>query len=344
MNFEPRVWQAASHLVALVVMLGPGMLAAQDIHFSQFFNAPLASGPGNIGVFDGDYRVNGIFRQQWRSVTTPYRTFALGGDAANFQGVHGLGVGVWLFNDRAGDSHLNQFHLSVGASWTEHFGTSREHAITGGVQVGFTSLTLDNGGLSFDAQYNGFYYDPNLDSGERFARDGLVHPDVNVGAVYRYHPTERQLIQVGFSLFNLTTPSIGFLGEPGVPLDTRSTFNVTTRFPVSEKLDLLPMAQYMKQGKFNEFDLGANIRYLLLQRYGLHRAVLAGFHRRAADAGYLYAGFDYDDWTLGLSYDINSSDLVPASRNRGAIEFTLIRIFKKRPALPARFKACPVQL
>ncbi|MEO8591301.1 MAG: type IX secretion system membrane protein PorP/SprF, partial [Flavobacteriales bacterium] len=122
MSFEPRAGRTVHKLVArsswlavLIVLVAPRALRAQDIHFSQFFNAPLALGPGNIGVFDGDYRVNGLFRQQWRSVTTPYRTFALGGDAANFQGVQGLGVGAWLFNDRAGDSHLNQFHLSVGA-------------------------------------------------------------------------------------------------------------------------------------------------------------------------------------------------------------------------------------
>ena len=63
-------------------MLAPRVLA-QDIHFSQFFHTPLASSPGNIGAFDGDYRVHGIFRQQWRAVTQPYRTFGLGYDAAN---------------------------------------------------------------------------------------------------------------------------------------------------------------------------------------------------------------------------------------------------------------------
>jgi hypothetical protein len=42
-----------------------------------------------------------------------------------------------------------------------------------------------------------------------------------------------------------------------------------------------------------------------------------------------------------VSYDINFSDLVPASRNRGGIEFTAVHIFRKRPMVPARFKACP---
>lgn len=328
----------------IAALINPYSISAQDIHFSQFFNAPLALGPGCIGNFDGDHRVSGIFRQQWRSVTVPYRTFGLGGDAAHFMGVKKLGVGAWLFNDRAGDSRLNQFHLDVGASWTERFGNASEHAITAGIQVGFTSLTLDNSGLSFDAQYNGFYYDPDLDSGERFARDGLVHPDVSTGAVYRYQPAARKLVQFGFALFNLTTPEIGFLGEPGVPLDMRSAFHAITRFPVTDELDILPMGQFMKQGEFNELDLGANVRYILLERYGLQRAVQAGLHFRAADAGYIYAGFDHDDWTFGVSYDINTSDLVPASRNRGAIEFAVVRIFRKRPVVPARFKACPDQL
>lgn len=316
----------------------------QDIHFSQFFNTPLASGPGTIGAFDGDYRFNGIFRQQWRAVTIPYRTFAFGGEAAHVGNIKGLSLGAWVFNDKAGDSRLNQFHFNFGASWTERFGASNAHAITGGVQLGFTSLSLDPAGLTFDNQYNGYYYDPNLATGEQFARTATTHPDVNIGATYRYQLDERTKVQVGFGLFNLTTPEINFLGGPVSDLDMRSSAHAMVQFPISGKLDLLPMVQFMTQGEFQELDLGSNLRYILLDRYGLRRAVLVGAHYRAADAGYLYAGLEYDDWTFGLSYDINTSDLVPASRNRGAIELTAIRILRKRPAIPVHFKACPTQI
>jgi type IX secretion system PorP/SprF family membrane protein len=328
---------------ALVVLLVT-RVCAQDIHFTQYFNAPLSLGPAVIGQFDGQYRLNGIFRQQWRSVTVPYRTFALGGDAANFRNVEGLGVGAWLFGDKAGDSRLGQFHLSVGASWAERFGDERQHALSAGLQVGLTSLTLDTRDLSYDNQYNGFAYDPSLPSGERFDRDGLIHPDVHAGLVYSYHPAPREQFRAGFGFFNLTTPPIGFLGEPGVPLDVRSTFHAMGQFPVHEDFDLLPVLQYMNQGTFWEFDLGANIRYILLDRYGITRAISGGLHWRAADAGAVHAGLEYDDWTFGMSYDINTSDLVPASRNRGGIEFSVIRILKRRPAVPVRFKACPDQL
>lgn len=341
----PLTTRKARSCGVLVVLLLMTSLpsAAQDIHFSQFFNTPLASGPGTIGAFDGEYRFNGIFRQQWRAVTIPYRTFAFGGDAVNAAGVKGLGLGAWLFNDKAGDSRLNQFHLSVGASWTQRFGTTDEHALTGGVQFGFTSISLDPGALTFDNQYNGYYFDPGLSSGEQFARSSATHADFNIGATYRYRSDARTHLQVGIGLFNLTQPEISFLGGPSTALDMRTSSHVMVQFPVAAKLDLLPMVQFMSQGEFQELDLGSNLRYIMLDRYGLKRAALVGLHFRAADAGYVYAGLEHDDWTFGLSYDINTSDLVPASRNRGAIEITAIRILRKRPSIPVHFKACPAQ-
>ncbi|MBK6370185.1 MAG: PorP/SprF family type IX secretion system membrane protein [Flavobacteriales bacterium] len=317
---------------------------AQDIHFSQFFNSPLASGPGAIGTFEGQYRFNGIFRQQWRSVTIPYRTFAFGADAADVGGIGGLGVGAWIYNDRAGDSQLNQFHFSMGASWTEHFGADRDHALTGGVQFGITNLSLDPSSLTFDSQYNGYYFDPNSATNERIIRDAKTHSDLHAGLVYRFNMDHRKGVQVGFNAFNLTTPNIDFLGGPYTALDVRTSSHLMLWFPIAKKLDLRPMLQYMAQGEFQEFDIGSNVRYILLDRFGLLRALSVGLHYRAADAGYVYAGLEYDDWTFGMSYDINTSSLVPASRNRGAIELTAIRILRKRPVVPVRFKACPTQL
>lgn len=328
-------------LPALVALLRCG---AQDIHFSQFFNVPMGLNPGGIGQFDGDYRAHGVFRQQWRSVTVPYRTFGLGGDARDFKGVKGLGLGAWLFNDRAGDSRMNQFHFSLGASWTETLDARKRHSLTVGAQLGITSLTIDNGGLTFDAQYNGFTYDPSRDNGEDFRRYGLAHEDVHAGLVYRYARSSRQWLQAGFGLFNLTRPGVGFLGEPSIPLDRRSDAHAMASFTVHPDIDVLPVMRFMAQGTFRELDLGANARYILLERYGLKRALLAGLHLRARDAGFIFAGLERDDWTFGMSYDINTSDLVPASRYRGAIEFTAVRIWRKRPPVPVRFKACPEQL
>lgn len=330
-------WLAAALTLALRV-------GAQDIHFSQFFNTPYATSPGNTGLFDGDLRVAGVYRQQWRSVTLPYRTFGLGGDAAHVAKVKGLGVGAWLYNDKAGDSRLNTFQFTVGLSWTQHFGKKQEQSLTLGVQGGLTSLTIDYSALRFDAQYNGFYYDPSLANNEQFTRDSRTHPDVHAGLVYRYTPSRRERIEAGIALFNLTTPDIAFFDASPSPLDRRTAVHVTTQFPVSAKVDVLPMLRFMKQGTFQELDLGGMARYILLDHYGVVHALQGGLFWRAADAGYLYAGLECEDWTFGVSYDVNLSDLEPASRNRGGIELTAVRVFRRKPAVPVRFKSCPDQI
>jgi type IX secretion system PorP/SprF family membrane protein len=319
-----------------------GTLRAQDIHFSQFFNAPYAQNPGNIGQFDGDYRMGAIYRQQWRSVTVPYNTFGIGGDAADLAGVKGLGLGVWVFNDKAGTSQLNTFHADLGASWTQHFGT--EQALTLGLQAGFTNVGINYNALRFDAQYNGFSYDPSLGTGEQFPRDARSHMDLHAGIGYRYTPEKRRHFQAGLAFFNLTTPDVSLFDAAPSPLDRRTLFHAGAQFPVSEKLDVLPMLQWQGQGKFRELDIGGTVRYILLDRWDLLRTVQAGLFMRAKDAGYFYAGLEHDDWTFGLSYDINLSRLEPASRNRGGVEVTAIKVFRKRPPVPVRYKACPEQL
>src|SRR4249919_1666457 len=49
----------------------------QDLHFSQFFEAPLLRNPSLAGIFEGDFRAQMVYRNQWASVTTPYQTASL---------------------------------------------------------------------------------------------------------------------------------------------------------------------------------------------------------------------------------------------------------------------------
>ena len=59
----------------LFITLSNG-ITCQDIHFSQFNLAPLNLNPAMTGSFNGDYRFVGNLRNQWSSVTVPYKTFA----------------------------------------------------------------------------------------------------------------------------------------------------------------------------------------------------------------------------------------------------------------------------
>ena len=54
-------------------------LTAQDIHFSQFEMAPLQQNPALAGALYGvQATIN--YKDQWRAIGTPYKTFAVGYD------------------------------------------------------------------------------------------------------------------------------------------------------------------------------------------------------------------------------------------------------------------------
>ena len=100
---------------------------SQDIHFSQFFEAPLLRNPSLAGIFSGDIRVQGVYRDQWNSVTNAYRTGSLN---AEYKMPIGKGddfmtTGVQVLYDKAGTVGLNthllpalNYHKSLSSEKT----------------------------------------------------------------------------------------------------------------------------------------------------------------------------------------------------------------------------------
>ena len=142
-------------------------LRCQDAHFSQFDNTPLAINPSQAGAFDGNTRVIMNYRDQWRSISMPYKTFAFSADASLLTRklVSGfLGAGISFVSDNAGDSKLgvNQINLSLAY----HVRVAKNNFVSAGIQSGVAqrSIRLDN--LTWDNQYDGNNYNPDLPSNE----------------------------------------------------------------------------------------------------------------------------------------------------------------------------------
>src|ERR1043165_3652339 len=95
-------------LIWLCFMLGTSMAHGQDLHFSQFFEAPLLRNPSLAGIFTGDIRFQGVYRSQWGSVTVPYKTGSF-----NFEYKKPIGhgndfftTGLQVLYDRAGSTNF----------------------------------------------------------------------------------------------------------------------------------------------------------------------------------------------------------------------------------------------
>lgn len=328
-----------SKLILLLSLFIYSNLNAQDIHFSQFDLSPINLNPALTGHFVGDYRFIGNYRTQWSSVTIPYNTFSLGGDAKNLFTNKNIAVGVQINQDKAGDSKFKTFQTNLSASYLLPINDASN--ISFGVQTGLTNKKIAYDPLYFDVQYDGYSFDPNLPNQESFNTNSKTYLNLHLGSSYFNQIDNRKSFGGGLALFNITKPSENFNNDVKIKLNRRFVFHANAEWEITQKLNVLPSLLFMKQGKFSEFNFGGSVKYILTDFIGLYRTVWFGMFYRNKDAGFLTAGVDYDNWKVGVSYDINTSSLVPASRKRGGLEIAIIYIINKTPFKRIQHRVCP---
>ena len=98
-------------LIVCIAMQMHIAAVAQDVGFSQFYDQPLLPNPALAGIFTGDIRLTASYRNQWQSVTVPYRTFGLSSEIKFPMQIMGrdltLTTGLQLFRDVAGTSEFS---------------------------------------------------------------------------------------------------------------------------------------------------------------------------------------------------------------------------------------------
>ncbi len=257
-------------------------LWAQDIHWSQFNNNQIFQNPGNAGFFKGDYRIIANYRQQWKSVTLPYTTFSFSGDTRLPQNQK-IGLGLLFFNDQAGDGKFRTVEFQTNLSYRLNLTPDSVHTLRPGINIGINHRQVLWNQFSFDDQYNGAYYDPNLPTNENYQTQRNTNLSLGLGAVYEYAPTERKRVTGGIGFYNLNRPNQGFFGQK-VPRDIRTSIFVKVSHPINDDWDLIPSVSFQVQGKYREFILGSNAKYTLINRLGQYRAVYFGAWWRNRDA------------------------------------------------------------
>lgn len=311
----------------------------QDIHWSQFNDIPLFQNPGNAGHFNGDYRFVGNFRDQWRSVTVPFSTFSLSADTRLYNNKN-VGLGFLFFNDVVGDGKMRTIEFQGNASFLMKITKDSMHTIRPGINVGMNHRQINWDQLYFDNQFNGINFDPNLPTGETYQTDRKTNLSVGVGAIYEYYISKRKKMTAGLGFYNLNRPNQGFYGKD-IQRDIRMNVFVKGLYKLDIDWDLVPSINLSIQGKYREFLIGSSLKYTLIEKAGTYRALYGGLWYRNRDAAYLSVGMDFQDWFVGLSYDINFSKLVPASNLRGGFEIAARYILNHYKPKKVIHRICP---
>ena len=310
-------------------------LKSQDAVFSQINESPVILNPANAGS-QYDIRTNLNFRQQWRSVTDPYITIAVSADAKlfskNSSSSSSLGLGLFVLNDKAGIAKLNNFKSGLIIAGKVPIASNQN--ISSGISLAFSQTHIDLSALSWDKQYDGLNYNPDLPSGETFISERTQNIDLGVGVQWSYGKGATTLssndnfaAQAGISVFHINKPNYDFITNDKAYI--RTMIHTTVSFGVeNSNIQFSPSMYFTFQGPSKMLYLGNFVKYKLQESskytdYILARLLNVGIFYRWRDAIVLIGQVELGQYALAISYDINVSTLSKVSYGRGGFEISI---------------------
>ena len=303
---------------------------AQDLHFSQFFEAPLWRNPALAGIFTGDIRVQAVYRDQWNSVTNAYKTTSINAEykIPVGKGNDFLTTGLQVLNDKAGTIGWTSTHVLPVLNYHKSLSTDQNRYLSLGFMGGWVQRRFDASKVTTNSQYD------FGSLGENFGDAQFNYLDGSVGMSYNSsltnNPQNNYYFGVAYHHFN--RPSTSFFNNANIQLDPKWVFSGGLHLGVTENAYLTIQADQTMQGNFSETLAGAMCGLKLGSDpdnpdYTIH----AGGFLRWNDALIPVIKLDYSPFSVALSYDVNISKLKQSTYGRGGVELSVSYIgFLKR--------------
>lgn len=331
--------------IVLVFLISGIKSFAQDIHFSQFNAAPLLLNPALAGVNSGNYRFAANYKNQWNGLA-PYNTFAASFDVNLFK--HGPranfgGIGLFFFNDRAGDGNLSTTQVNLNLSYTVMLNKRGTQSLTTGIVGGIGHRSVDFSAFIFDSQYGANGPDQSLPSGENLTNNKLLYPEVGAGVLWNFVKNDKLNFYAGGSAVHLSQPNLSFFKTRDEKLYIKFTVHGGGYIGLHEQVYLLPSFLYMNQGPHNQVNIGTLVKIKKSALPSEKISFYLGGWYRVLDAVILNARVDIGSINIGFSYDINLSGLTPASNANGGPEVSVIYT-GTFPSKKQQVKYCPPML
>lgn len=338
MNSDPNLIFMKRILIPFAIIFFPFILFSQDIHFSQFYNAPMVMNPACAGAFNGDQRIIINHKDQWRAVGSPYQTslvsFDMGLMKKKWKTAH-LGVGLLAFSDKAGDTQLGTNQATATVSAMVNVGENSVFAA--GLQGGWAQKSIKSEKMQWGNQFDGNVFDPSRSSGESNPMQPYSFGDYSCGISWSYGNEETSLFannefkaNFGIALFHMNKPKQQF--NTNMDFDrmySKIGAHGGMHFGIGKtNFAAMPSFFYWKQGPQQQINFGAFVRYQLRaeSKYtGMFKetAISFGGYMRTKDAFIPSVLFEYASYAIGLTYDVNISDLKTVSEKKGGIEISL---------------------
>jgi len=328
-------------LICLCCYLFSYISKAQDIQFSQFYNAQLYQNPAFAGAAHG-HRFNAHQRIQWPRLDAKYMTSMFSFDT--YSNKHNSGFGIMAFKDWQGGTNLATSEIDLQYAYELHL--TRGITVRPGLQIGYVSRSLGYG-LTLPEDYNNNGY-----VGGSVAPAGTKQfIDISSGGIIY-----SKNLWLGFSAHHMNTPNTSFLGAVS-HLPAKFAFTGGYKIWIQKKdlrrmsylddskeISITPTFHYKMQGTSDQLDFGL---------YGIYDFLIAGFWYRGIpikhyqpdltnnEAIVILGGVKFQQFSVTYSYDFTISKLIRAGTG-GAHEFNITYVYKKHKHIkPMKRLPCP---
>ncbi len=282
---------------------------AQDHMYSQFFNSPVYLNPALSGQFEGDLRLNLIYRNQWTNIPGQlnYLSASLDYKMPQFGG----GFGVIFNKSNEGTAYL--VRNNVMGTYSYSVG-SDAFVLSFGIQGGFTNNRIDQTKLVFSDQL-----DPSTgyNPGTTTSASGLLLAQRNYFDSGAGISLVAGNFLLGGAMHHINQPDQSFTNSKSL-LPRRLTFHASYRYNLDNYADgddgtyLIPSVVVYDQSKSRSMSAGMQFK-----RQGINAGV---WYRTNQDGGRdaLVVSLIFDIFTgqnknnkirFGISHDATTSKL-----------------------------------
>lgn len=322
-KMKNKVLQRSGWFTACLLLMAVVQSMGQtDPHFTQNYTYPMYVNPALTGSSDGEYRASSIYRTQWGSISNPYRTVGISFDARTNKNI---ALGVNLMNQSAGDGGFNYLNAYGSIAYTGvKLGPENNHRVVFAMQAGIINRRVDQSKFKWGEQWNPITgYNATNPTTETFAATSATTLDMGAGVLYfDATPDKKANIFAGFSAYHINKPKDPIISAQSAELNTipvRYSVHGGISFNLSERTSIIPHALYMRQGNASETMLGTYIQLNVNEETDL----MIGGYYRYKDAIAPFVGFDWKNFVVGLSYDVNTSKLGTMTKNVNSFELSL---------------------
>ena len=312
------------NILLILLLFAMKISFTQDVHFSQNFANKMHYMPSEIGYLgDYDYRFSIQRRSQWESVSIPFSTTSISFEKSKIY--KGVNLGVQFLNDISGASKMTLNQINLGIS--KGFDFNQINTFSLGLIIGINQKSINYENLIFEQN-------------EVLMLEKFMYSDIGLGVSFQANKERVLRYNIGFSSYHLNNPNNSFNEDKDVYLPLRHNLNFGVNYRYRKNLILNSELTIINQGAQTEILIG-----IRPEIKSMKVSFFPFAYCRINDAAIFGCGLLKDNIEANITYDINTSDLVTASKNKGGFEFSIIYMWKKKDRkVEVKEKICPKYL